>query len=78
MTRESLSDAELNAMWRRLGRLSHGQLIEAFHRVHEETRMRDGRMPGAEPMRELIMIWRLAQAWEEMAEREETRLAAVA
>jgi hypothetical protein len=78
MTRESLGDAELKAMWRRLGRLSHSQLIEAFDRVHEESRMRDGRMPGAEVMRELMMIWHLAQAWEERAEREEDRLAAVA
>jgi hypothetical protein len=78
MMRESLGEEELKAMWRRLARLSHTQLIEAFHHVHAESRMREGRMPGAEVMRELIMIWHLAQAWEEREEREESRLAAVA
>jgi hypothetical protein len=78
MTRESLSEMELKAMWQRLGRLSHSQLIEAFHRVHENCRMRGDRMPGAQAMRELAMIWHLAQAWEERTEREEDRLAAVA
>jgi hypothetical protein len=78
MTRETLSEAELKAMWQRLGRLSHSQLIEAFHRVHENCRMRGDRTPGAEAMRELTMIWHLAQAWEERAEREQSQLAAVA
>lgn len=75
MMRESLSERELKTMWQRLGRLSHSQLIEAFHRAHENCRLRDGRMPGAEAMRELAMIWHLAQAWEE---REQSQLAAVA
>ncbi len=78
MTRESLSEVELKAMWQRLGRLSHSQLIEAFHRVHESRRALGDRMPRAEAMRELNMIWHLAQAWEERREREESQLAAVA
>ena len=78
MTRETLSDVDIKAMWQRLARLSRSQLIEAFSRVHEESRMRDGRMPGAEAMRELIMIWHIAQAWEEKAAREQSELAAVA
>jgi len=77
MTREFPGEAELKAMWRRLGRLNHSQLLDAFRRAQEESRMRDGRMPRAEVMRELVMIWHLAQAWEEMEEREE-RLEAVA
>lgn len=78
MIRESLSEIELKAMWQRLGRLSHGQLIEAFHRVYESCRMRGDRMPCAQAMRELAMIWHLAQAWEERTEREQDRLVAVA
>lgn len=78
MMREYPSEGELKAMWQRLGRLSHSQLIEAFHRVQEGCRMRDGRMPGAEVMRELIMIWHLAQAWEEREEAEQSQLAEVA
>jgi hypothetical protein len=78
MMRESLSEVELKAMWHRLGRLSHSQLIEAFHRVHENCRMCGDRMPGAQAMRELTMIWHLAQAWEERAEREQSQLVAVA
>ncbi|HVW12062.1 MAG TPA: hypothetical protein VHC90_25965 [Bryobacteraceae bacterium] len=73
--RKDLSDEELRAMWRRLGRLSSTQLLETFHRVHEACRMRGDRMPPAAAMRELIMIWHLAQAWEE---REQPRMAAVA
>ncbi|HEY4084668.1 MAG TPA: hypothetical protein VGM43_01960 [Bryobacteraceae bacterium] len=73
-----MSEIELKAMWQRLGRLSHSQLIEVFHRVHESCRMRGDCMPGAQAMRELAMIWHLAQAWEERTEREQDRLSAVA
>ncbi|HEU5022536.1 MAG TPA: hypothetical protein VFT60_11615 [Bryobacteraceae bacterium] len=73
-----MSEAELNTMWRRLGRLNRSQLIEAFRRVHENCRAPGERMPGAEAMRELIMIWHLAHAWEEREDREQERLAAVA
>ncbi len=73
--RQSLTDAELKAMWRRLGRLTPNQLREAFDRAHETCRMHGDRLPSAAVMRELIMIWHLAQAWEE---RQPTRMAAVA
>ncbi|HVV44523.1 MAG TPA: hypothetical protein VHC72_04935 [Bryobacteraceae bacterium] len=78
MIRESLSEVELKTMWRRLGQLSRSQLIEAFHFAHENCRMRGGRMPGAAPVRELIMIWHLAQEWEEREDRQQGRLTAVA
>ena len=73
-----MSEAELKVMWRRLGQLNHSQLIEAFHRVHENCQALGGRMPRAEAMRELMMIWHLAQAWEVRDDRREKQVAAVA
>jgi hypothetical protein len=78
MMREPLSEVELKAMWRRLGQLSRSQLLQAFHHAHENCRLRGGRMPAAARVRELIMLWHLAQAWEEKEDRQQSRLTAVA
>jgi hypothetical protein len=60
---------ELMAVCRRLGRLNHAELLCAYRRAHETCRSGSDGLPRLGQLRELFVIWRLAEAWRLRKER---------
>jgi hypothetical protein len=61
---EELDNAELQALSRRLGRLSPRCLAEVYRKAYEACRTDGGHLPRADAMQKLLIAWKLATAWE--------------
>ena len=59
-----LDGEELMALSRKLGRLSPDRVADAYRQAHDECRMNGGRLPPASALQELVIAWRLTNAWQ--------------
>ena len=67
-TDEPMTPEQLQATARTLGKLNRESLKDAYRRAHHGCRLDAGTIPDVDALQELIIAWRLMQAWYERTE----------
>jgi hypothetical protein len=60
---QPLDREELQALSRRLARLSPHHVADAYRRAYEACRMEGDQLPRAADIQELVTAWKVTRAW---------------